>query len=65
MGQPIMPIQVVSSSEYREFLSQSIFEAFEALQKFEGMVLKKNMGLPSILNRNKLIKLDQLTPQDL
>ena len=29
MGQPILLIQVVSSSEYHEFLSQSIFEASE------------------------------------
>ena len=58
MGQPILLIQVVSSSEYHEFLSQSIFEASEALQKFEGMVLEKNMVLPSILNRNNLNKLD-------
>ena len=40
MGQPIMLIQVVSRSEYHEFLSQSIFEASEALQKFEEMVLE-------------------------
>ena len=40
MGQPIMLIQVVSRSEYHEFLSQSIFEASEALKKFEEMVLE-------------------------
>ena len=40
MGQPIKLIQVVSRSEYHEFLSQSIFEVSEALQKFEGMVLE-------------------------